>query len=77
MYLIVWLTDTDEAKTLLDIPLIINCVIIDQLAMNLVDICLDNMLKLLLRRSLDLCQRLEFRYFLHPHINHFSLHAGN
>ena len=40
----VWSTDEDDAKMLLDIPFQMNYVIIDQLALNLVDICFDNTL---------------------------------
>ena len=43
----VWLTDADDAKILLDIPFLMNYVIINQLALNLIDTCLDNMLLLL------------------------------
>ena len=38
-------TSTDDAKMLLNIPFPMNHVIIDLLAVNLVDICLDNTLK--------------------------------
>ena len=41
------LTDADDAKTLLIIPVTINYVIINQLSLNLVDICFDNMLQIL------------------------------
>ena len=43
----VWSTDAGDAKVLLDISFPMNYVIIDQLAWNLVDICLDNMLQIL------------------------------
>ena len=43
----VWLTDADDAKMLLDIPFPMNYVIINQLALNLIDTCLDNMLQIL------------------------------
>ena len=36
----VWSTDADDVKMLLDIPFLINYVIIDQLALNLVDVVL-------------------------------------
>ena len=39
-------TDSDDAKMLLEISFPLNCVIIDQLALNLVDICFDNMLQI-------------------------------
>ena len=40
----VWSADADDAKMLPDIPFLMNCVIIGQLALNLVDIYLDNTL---------------------------------
>ena len=43
----VWSTGADDAKMLLDIPFPINHVINNQLAFNLVDICLDSMLQIL------------------------------
>ena len=46
-HLMVWSTGSDDAKMLLDIPFPMNQVITDQLAFNLVDICLDNMLQIL------------------------------
>ena len=48
----VWSTDTDDAKMLLDIPLPMNYVMIDQLALNLLDICLDHTLQLLYKSLL-------------------------
>ena len=42
----VWSTDPDDAKMPLDIPFPMNHVIIDQLTLNLVGICVDNMLKI-------------------------------
>ena len=48
----IWSTDTDDANMLLGIPFPMNCVIIDQLALNLVAICLDNMLKILCKSLL-------------------------
>ena len=45
MHLIVWSNDADDVKMLLDIPFPMNYVIIDQLALNLVDIVLNNTLK--------------------------------
>ena len=39
-------TDPDDAKLLLDISFSTNHVIIDKLALNLVNICLDNMLQI-------------------------------
>ena len=47
-----WSTDADDSKMLLGIPFPMNHVIIDQLAFNLVGICIDNMLQMLLRKSL-------------------------
>ena len=38
--------DPDDAKMLLDIPFSINHIIIDQLALNLINICLDNRLQI-------------------------------
>ena len=38
-------TSSDDAKMLLNIPFPMNHVIIDPLALNLIDICLDNTLK--------------------------------
>ena len=38
----VWSTDADDARMLLDIPFPMNQVITDQLGFNLVDICIDN-----------------------------------
>ena len=43
----VFSTDTDDAEMLLDIPFPMNQVITDQLAFNVVDICLANMLQIL------------------------------
>ena len=43
----VWSSDVDDAKMLLDIPFPMSQVITDQLAFNLVDICLDNTLQIL------------------------------
>ena len=40
----VWSTGADDAKMLLGIPFPMNQVITDQLAFNLVDICIDNIL---------------------------------
>ena len=54
----VWSTDADDAKMLLDIPFPIDFVLIDQLALNLADICLDNTLQILLYRCYVL-QKLE------------------
>ena len=48
----VWLTDSDDAKMLLDIPFPMKYVIIDQSALNLVDICLDNKLQILCKSLL-------------------------
>ena len=45
-------TKTDDAKTLLVIPFPMNYVIIDKLALNLVDICLDNTLQILCKSLL-------------------------
>ena len=47
-------TDSDDAKMLLalDIPFPMNYVIIGQLALNLVDICLDNKLQILCKSLL-------------------------
>ena len=45
-----WSTDTEDVKMLLDIPSPMN-VMNDQLALNLVDICLDNTIHIL-RKSL-------------------------
>ena len=45
-HLIVWSTDADNAKMLLDIPFPMNQVTTDQLAFNLVDICPDNMIQI-------------------------------
>ena len=42
-----WSTDAGDAKMLLDIPLSMNYVIINQLVLNLVEICLDNTLHIL------------------------------
>ena len=47
----VWSTNADDAKMLLDIPLPMNNVIIDQSALNLYDSCLDTTLQIL-RKSL-------------------------
>ena len=41
----VWSAYVDDAKMLLDIPFPMNYVIIDQLAFNLVDMCLDRTLQ--------------------------------
>ena len=38
-------TSSDDSRMLLNIPFPMNHVIIDQLALKLVDICLDNMIK--------------------------------
>ena len=43
----VWSTDANDAKMLLDIPVRMNYIIIDQLALNLVDFCFDNTLQIL------------------------------
>ena len=48
----VWSNDGDEAKMLLDISFPINHVILDQLALKLVDICLDNTLQMLCKSLL-------------------------
>ena len=47
-----WSTDADDAKMLLDIPLSMNYVIIDQLVLNLVEICLDNTLQIICKSLL-------------------------
>ena len=52
MYLMAWSSDVYDAIMLLAIPFPMNCVIIDQLALNLVDICLDYTLQILLWKSL-------------------------
>ena len=49
--MIAWSTDEKDARVLLDILSLMNNVINDQLALNLVDICLDNTLHML-RKSL-------------------------
>ena len=51
-HLMVWSTDTDDAKMLLDIPLPMNYVMIHQLALNLLNICLDHTLQLLYKSLL-------------------------
>ena len=43
----VWSTDADDAKMILDILFPMNYVTIDQLALNLVDICLNSTLQML------------------------------
>ena len=43
----VWTTDADNAKELVDVRFLMICAIIDQLALNLVDICFDNTLQIL------------------------------
>ena len=48
-----WLINVQDAKMLLDIPFPMNNVIIDHLALNLVDICLDNKLQILCENSED------------------------
>ena len=50
--LMVWSTDADDAKTLLDVPFPMNYVMIYQLTWNLIDICLDNMLQILCKSLL-------------------------
>ena len=52
-----WSTDADNAKMMLDIPLPTKYVIIDQLALKLVDICLDKTLQIL-------CKSLVYTYAL-------------
>ena len=52
MHLMVWSTDADDVKMLLDIPFPMNDVIIDQLALNLVDTFLKNTLQTLCNSSL-------------------------
>ena len=47
MHLIDWSTDAEDAKMLPDIPSLMNNIINDQLAFNLVDILLDNTLQIL------------------------------
>ena len=44
--------NADDAKMLLDIPFPMHYVIIDQLALNLVDICYDNTLEILCKSLL-------------------------
>ena len=46
----VW--DTDDAKMLLDIPFPMNYVLIEQLSLNLGDVCLDNTLQMLCKSLL-------------------------
>ena len=48
----IWSTDTDDAKMLLEILFTTNYVIIDQLALNFVDICFDNTLQILCKSLL-------------------------
>ena len=43
----VWSTDVDDAKMFLDIPFRMNYVLINQLALNLVDTCVDITLQIL------------------------------
>ena len=50
--LLVWSTDADDAKILLDISFPMNYEIIDQLALNLIDICLGNTLQILCKSLL-------------------------
>ena len=52
MLLIVWSTAANDIKMLLDIPFSMNYVINDQLALNLLDICLDNTLQVLCKSLL-------------------------
>ena len=52
MHLMVWSTDANDAKTPQDIPFPMSYVIIDQLASNSVDICLDNTLQRLCKSLL-------------------------
>ena len=52
MHLMVWCTDADDVKMLLDIPFPMNYVIIDQLALNLADIFLNNTLQILSKSPL-------------------------
>ena len=57
----VWSTHADDAKMLLlDIPFTMNHVIIEQLALNLVDICLNNMLQIYIMEIVTMfCKNLE------------------
>ena len=48
----VWLADADDVKMLLDISFPMNCVIIDQLALNLVDTFLNNTQQILCKSLL-------------------------
>ena len=48
----VWSTDVDDARMLLDILFPINYVIIDQFALNVIGICLDNMRQILFKSLL-------------------------
>ena len=62
MHLMAWLTDPDDAKILLGISFLMNYVLIDQLVLNLVDICLDNTLQVLhnfTEQKVEVDQRIE------------------
>ena len=52
----VWSTDADDTKMLLDFPFPMNYLIIDQLALNSVDICLNNTLQILCKLLLSFAQ---------------------
>ena len=58
----VWSADTDDAKMLLDIPFPMNYVVIDQLTLNLVDICLNNTLQILCKSLLCFSQMGKVNY---------------
>ena len=45
-HLMVWPTDADDAKMLLEVPFPMNYVTLNQLALHLTDICLDNTLQI-------------------------------
>ena len=63
MHLMVRLTDADDAKMLLDIPFPRNYVIIDQLALNIVDICLRKTLQMLCKSLLCFAKTGKIDYF--------------
>ena len=54
MHLMVWSTDAEDAKMLLDILFSIDYVIVGQLGLNLVNICLDNTLQIFCKSFLCL-----------------------
>ena len=68
----VWSIDADDAKMLLDIPIPMIYVIIDQLALNLVDACLENKLQILLKSLLFFAKIRKVDYSKITKICHFE-----